>query len=69
MKKKKLTSEHTGNFEWTFKISGSWSTQDVNSDGFSVVEVFDTHESLDEEGLSEFEVDVHDGHHCDTHVC
>ena len=40
----------------------------MNGNWFSVVEVLDTHECLDEEGLSEFEVDVHDTHHGDTHV-
>jgi len=65
---KKLTSEHTGCFEWTFEVSNSWFTQDMNRNGFSVVDVLDTHECLDEEGLSKFEVYVHDTHHGDTHV-
>ena len=65
---KKLTSEHTGYFERAFEVSGGWLPEDVDGHGFSVVDVFEAHECLDEEGLSEFKVYVHDGHHGNPHI-
>jgi len=40
----------------------------VDGDRLGVVQVLDAHEGLDEERLGELEVDVHDGHHGDSHV-
>jgi len=40
----------------------------MDGDGLGVEKTLETHESLDKEGLGEFEVAMHDGHHGDAKV-
>jgi len=40
----------------------------MDRDDLCVPKTLETHEGLDEEGLCELEIDVHDGHHSDAHV-
>jgi len=61
-------TKHTSGFEWAFEVSDSGFSENVDGDGFGIVDVLDTHEGLDEQGLGEVEVEVHDAHHGDTHV-
>jgi len=67
-RKIKRTAEHASNLERPLKVSSSGFSKDVDGDRLGVVQVLDAHESLDEERLGELEVDVHDGHHGDSHV-
>lgn len=64
----RLTSEHGGGLEGALEVAGGGLAEDVERDGLGVVEVLDAHERLDEEGLGEVEVDVHDAHHREAHV-
>jgi hypothetical protein len=41
----------------------------VNGDGFGVKDALDTHEGLDKERLSGFEVSVHDSHYGYVKIC
>lgn len=61
-------TEHASGFEWAFEIADSGFSEDVDSNGFGIVDILDAHEGLDEQGLREMEVEVHDTHHGDTHV-
>jgi hypothetical protein len=65
---KRTCTEHTSGFEWAFEVTDSRFAEDVDGDGFGVVDVLDAHEGLDEQGLREVEIEVHDTHHGDTHV-
>jgi hypothetical protein len=66
---KKLTcTKHTSGFEWAFEVADSGFSEDVDGDGFGVINVLDTYEGLDEQRLREVKVEVHDAHHGNTHV-
>ena len=61
-------TKHTSDFERAFGVADSGFSEDVDGDRFGVVYVLDAHERLDERGLREVEVEIHDTHHGDTHV-
>ena len=61
-------TKHTGSFEWAFEFADSGFTENMDGDGFGVVNILDAHKGLDEQGLREVEVEVHDSHHGDAHV-
>jgi len=63
------TSKHARCLERTLQVTLCLLSENVDLDRLGVIEIFDTHESLNEQGLGKVEVDVHDGHHGDTHVC
>ena len=63
---KRTCTKHTGAFEWEFEVVNSGFSEDVDSDGFGVLDVLGAHEGLDERGLREVEVKVHEAHHGDT---
>jgi hypothetical protein len=65
---KRTCAKHASGFEWAFEVADSGFSEDVDGDEFGVVDVLDAHEGLDEKGLREVEVKVHDAHHGDTHV-
>lgn len=63
------TSKHARCLEGALQVTLCLLSENVDLDGLSVIEIFDAHESLNEQGLGKVEVDVHDAHHGDTHVC
>lgn len=64
---KRTSTEYTGSFEWVFELANSGLTEDVDGDRFSIVDVLDAYEGLDEQELREVE-EVHRSHHGDTHA-
>lgn len=64
----KLT-EHTGSsLEWSLQVTLCWPVEDVDRNWLGLDQVFESHESLDEERLGVFHVAVEERHHEDTHV-
>jgi len=55
-------SKHTRCLERMLEVALYLLSEDVYFDGLSVVEVFYAYESLNELGVGEVEIDVHDAH-------
>ena len=62
------TTKHAGCLEGALKVILGFFAKDVYLDELGIVNVFKGHEGLNEEGLREFEIEVHYTHHSDTHV-
>ena len=59
-------TENTSGFEWAFEVADSGFSEDVDGHGFGIVDILDAHEGLDEQGVCEVELQVHDTYHGDT---
>src|SRR5882757_4187241 len=62
------TTKHTGCFEGALKVVLGFFANNVYLDKLGIVNVFESHERLNEEGLGIVEIEVHYTHHPDTHV-
>ena len=63
----RLTSKYSRRcFEWPFQIPFGRFPKEVNGDGLGIVEVLESHECLDKERLSVFEVAMEEYHHRDA---
>lgn len=62
------TTHETGRREGAFEISCGRLAEQVDRDRLGIVNTLDTHERLNKEWLSEFEVSMHDNHHSDAKV-
>jgi hypothetical protein len=63
-----LTTKQPSRLEQSLQIPLCRFRQDVDSDGCSDLEVPDSHEGLNEDGLGVFEVEVAEKHHADAEV-
>jgi hypothetical protein len=64
-----LTTEHSSaGLEWPFEVAFCRFAENVNGDGLGVVNTLHAHESLHEEWLGVFKIDMHEGHHRNSDV-
>jgi hypothetical protein len=67
-----LTTRHsahhaTGRLPWSRQIASCGLTQEVDLDEVALESALERNDGLDEERVGVLEVDVHDGHHANTH--
>jgi hypothetical protein len=59
--------EASGCLKWSLELATRWLAEEVDLDQVSLESALDWDDALDEERVCVLKVDVHDGHHADTH--